>query len=109
MVLAKHEIIAVLEKPDVLSTMIHPDKLGIMGVPIFKSAYLDIRQATAIYPANFSGSYYEQNPNLEPGYGGMGILWFPCTAVQIGNTTFYLDVEMEQLVDDAFNDELMCH
>jgi len=59
--------------------------------PVMVEALLDPSASTAVYPAKFKWMYISPT-------GGIGPRWYDCTAIDIGPSTFYLDMTYEEAV-----------
>lgn len=80
-----------------------------VGHPVFDSAFLDMSAATAIYSSSVRTSVYRQNPNLDPGYGGVRIIHYDCTAVLIEGKEFHLDDRPESIIHSTTTNESVSH
>ncbi|MEE8114194.1 MAG: hypothetical protein V3T23_07540 [Nitrososphaerales archaeon] len=63
--------------------------------PVFATALLDFAKTTAVHPHTFHKTEYVPSDN--PYYGGIRPMWYECTAVDIGPSTFYLDASVEEV------------
>jgi len=71
--------------------------------PVFKPALLDLSKASAVYPTALTQDFITSRTVDLPVHGktqlgGLGTARYDCIAVDIGPSTFYLDVTWDEAI-----------